>query len=343
MNHKFRPWIIGLGVTAALLGGACGSDATATRGAADSSSNSAGKEPSATQSGSSDERKEAVDPASQQVKMEEEVAKCMKTKGWEYTPMPPIELDNDQSNGGFGVVDEKYGKEHGYGIVDAFSGAAPSAGGGGGSMIITGTAGGAAPAGGAGQSKDPNGEYVESLSEGERAQYYADLFGKQASEGLATTEAGGGAISVGSGAEGGALEMGGCQGEAAKAVGFGFGGPDGQVLDPMADLENDPAIIESTEKWASCMSEKGFDAESPMKVVQEFVENTVLPAMSPAGGEGEPGDPPASGGQAPDQSVIDSLLAQEIELWTADNACQKSSGYEKAQKQVFDRLGKAGK
>jgi|JI9StandDraft_1071089.scaffolds.fasta_scaffold53987_3 hypothetical protein len=316
MRNERRVMGAAVVLAASLLTTACGDARSAASGGATTT----------TEPGASEAR-------DQMAEVENLVAACMKKKGWDYTPMPPPDLGSMEPSS-FGAVDEAYGKEHGYGLVDAFSGAT-GLGGNGSGIVVMGSAG---VGGSASAFDDPNADYVASLSETERTQYLKDLGGGAAG---AVSAAG-----VDTDSELGMLEAGpsGCLGEAMKATGMNNeSGP--IALNPGEDLANDPDVIEATAKWASCMSERGYPAESPDKVVQDFIENTIMPELNLSDPGSDPGGEPgnAEAPPAPEQSVVDALRAQEVELWTADNECQKSSGFREAQKRVLGRVAKAEK
>ena len=148
-----------------------------------------------------------ADFAARETKVQAEVAACMKTKGWDYTPM-------DLSTGGFAVamggpVSPEDRATKGYGIstgefaqtVDATS------------------------------LDDPNAQYIESLSESDREAYQYDLYGEMPEP---TGDGGGGTFVIAAGDEDPFTGNTGCFAEAQRSI--PQEGPDFAELGPALEL-----------------------------------------------------------------------------------------------------------
>ncbi len=208
------------------------------------------------------EQSSPAEQRAQQLAVEEFVAECMRAEGFEYNP-----VDWDAQFSGFADEDadlfndpDAYGEKYGYGVVhnyeqyeEPYMLGEDGEGGIGGPVF-----------------EDPNAEYVESLSEREREDYYTVLYGDQSFyEEAAVTFSTIDGASEGDVASSEAfvpppLEEQGCQGKAqAEVYGedqFGFD-PDVQARleDFFTQLQDDPEIQDAEQDWLDCMNEKASD------------------------------------------------------------------------------------
>lgn len=155
---------------------------------------------------------------------EANIAECMRSQGFEYTPVDLSGIDNLVVN--IDSESREYAEQYGFGITsnpfeesfEAFEGF-----------------------------DDPNQDYLESLSAGEAEAYQTALNGTPPDfDDPAATDF---------------FEPGGCQGEAYDDV-FRFGLVFQQFSAEFEDIEEafyaDPRIVEATEGWAACMADEGY-------------------------------------------------------------------------------------
>ncbi|WP_053388017.1 hypothetical protein [Leucobacter japonicus] len=251
----------------------------------------------------------------QNAKTEALIAECMTKEGFEYQPntnngsvMYSSETDGDEPE--WGSVE--FAEQYGYGI--------------------TSWPGGDEAMDDMEEYVDPNGTYLESLSESERDAFYETLYGPQDESALD---------------EDGSYEYdwttAGCQGAAQHEIQDEQGGSQAAYEDPQfAELfeamntvyepfygeeTNSPEVAELDQQWASCMADRGVDEfTSPNTAAQEVSEESN--ALYSGGGEDEYSEP--------DQEQLDAFKKREIEVAVADATCKKQVEYDrKLQKLTF--------
>jgi hypothetical protein len=321
MRHHRHPATV-LVFTAVVLGaavvGGCGSTKTSTTATTSAS-------PISDLFGNQDQQKE------RQRKVEAATAQCMKDKGWTYNPQ-----DVDQM---FGSSDlntpdgqAKFREKYGYGIANQPE---PGVFGGGRDFV------------------DPNGDYVQKLTEKDRNQYYSDLEGFDVTS---QQDQPTGPQTL--------ADRKGCRADGERAAGAQlYDDPKYQkVFQTLGtDYENDPRVGAAEAKWSTCMKDAGFTYSKPDKIYQELQDRmTVLQggtpgqdggfatattaaaanssdtsassgAVAPAGtiaGQGEGFTP-----KEPDPVELKKLQADELATAKADDVCTKKH-LEKVRKQV---------
>jgi hypothetical protein len=260
-----------------------------------------------------------------EAKVQEEVRRCMEAEGFDYLPMDPSRL-NVRVIGPGREDNAEFRRTKGYGITTTF-GERPAV---------------------EENSADPNGEIREAMSEEERQAYDKALFGA-----AAAGEDGGGSFSVRIGPGVGSVEPAGeapdpaqmgCFGQAQEKVGSNDKlerlGP--QLQELQERIASDPRMVRANAAWAACMSEAGFDFETP-EDIPPFLFGKVQELQQAL--DGGTSDPP--GGQdelrAPDPEQMEALLnspelaslqREELALAKADDACSESTGRRDTAKKV---------
>ena len=238
--------------------------------------------------------------AAQQVEREELIAQCMQEEGFEYTP--------DTQNGSFSTDGSEYKPEDrdwvsqwGYGAVN-YPGQDE--------MSDPGN-----------EWVDPNGEYLETLSESERTAFYEALSGPAMSEDEMS--------------EDGSFEYdwktAGCNGWANHEI----SGDDptqseefAPLIEAMSDLYTDastaPEMVKVDTAWAECMDAAGFPGFS----TQSEAQNSIYNAMNALW------EDPAVAESGPDEDAMKELSEQEIETALADLDCREETDYRDRAKAV---------
>ncbi|MBL3698588.1 hypothetical protein [Leucobacter luti] len=255
----------------------------------------------------------------QNLETEEFVAACMAKEGFEYTPNTQNagQVYNTEDMDGPEMGTEEFAKEYGYGIVN--------------SPWIEQGMGGTEE-----EYVDPNQDYVNSLSESEQTAYYETLSGPSLSEEeWAEIEASEGGYSPD-------LSEQGCYGAAQLAQQEKSGNDMEMYEDPeftdlfdsmndvwteLYDEENpNPEMTKIDQSWAACMEESGYpDFTSPM-AAQNVMYDEYNALGMPDGDEGEY--------REPSKEDSDAFAKREIEVATADFACQTKTKYQEKQMKV---------
>ena len=298
--------------TAALLG-ACGSSGGGAAARATSIEAALGLDESAI------EEREA--------KVQEEVRKCMQAEGFEYVPMDPSRL-NVKIVGPGSEDTPEFRRTKGYGITTTF---------------------GERPADDEGSS-DPNREIREAMSEEDREAYDRALFGAGAQKGVGggfSVQVGPGEHVVGDVASAPDPSEMGCFGKAQEAVGDGHRtlervGP--QLKELHQRIESDARMVRANAAWAACMSDAGFDFETPEDIPPYLFEKIQELQASLGGGDdgvsGRDGDALLG---PPDPEAMEELLAspemaalqrEELALAAADDGCSESTGRRETARKV---------
>lgn len=260
---------------------------------------------------------------------EDEIARCMRARGWEYTP----------NTSGVGTVigsdpmgDATFRAQYGYGISTQ---PPPEAFG---------------IASGADASKDPNMAFLERLSEREREQYQKDLFGPMVPE-------------SGSSANGGAVQIAGpdsssCMGQATAAVAKKHPEMSEEFFERlselMRDMEDDPAMKAAMKAWSTCMAKGSFtyatiddlmtDLSQRAQAILGTGDTGGIGVAAPVGAIGigaASGAAPTTTLNASDQSRLDALQREERALAQADYACRETTVdpvRPKLEQKVVDKL-----
>jgi hypothetical protein len=274
------------------------------------------------------------------LKVEEATALCMADEGWEYTPYDWSAVHGGTADeaGGEEQGDAAFGRTHGYGIVHGYEQFEWPY------LDAEGNYVGADEA----AAVNPNDSYTSSLSEDDLTEYYADLYGSEATPVSGEDDTG---ISA---------DDGGCQGMAALEV-YGAG----VWTDPMFyprylqlsdQLLDDPAAEDATVVWSDCMYDvdSSYDffgtADAQVLVEGRLHEAKGLErvAIDPetgqvVGGEGTEDvfgmvhEERGSYGYVGDQrrltqDQIDELQAFELQVWKADQECRDESGLDEIER-----------
>jgi hypothetical protein len=341
--------VAAVGAVLALV--SCGDDSTSTTG---NNGDSSGYEsPIADLLGF--ENQSPAEARKQQLAIEEAVAACMRAEGWEYQPVdysaqfPEGDADVDFSD------PVAFGEKHGYGIVYGYEQFTlpyleDGEGGGPGGPVF----------------EDPNADFVASLTESERDDYYASLHGQQVfGEASALEDDGATDVTIGMPT----LEEQGCYGQAQlEVVGEQpYTNPDVQerLNDYYTGIEDDPRLDDARAQWAECMNDviadlepiEGTDITRPedmynyMTAVMALAMDKQILPLDPD--TGMPiGDFDDTKGWSSTQNadgtglafvgddvvlsedVIERLRTQELDLWKDDRECQDDAELDEIRVQI---------
>jgi hypothetical protein len=233
--------------------------------------------------------------AAQQREVEESIAACMASEGFEYVPQDVGEMMMAADHPSQNLSEEEFRREYGYGIStlerEAFLG----------------------PGGGM---DDPNLAIQEQMDEPERQAYEQALYGDQMA-----FDAGADPDDVE------VAEIGGCQGEAVEEV----QGDQMQVAEELMpelmaleeQINADPRMVEAMQGWRTCLSEAGydfqerFDPQSHLFQRFEEFEQAAFEQMDPEGFE--PDDGPIEPELDPDE--LEELRQDELEIAAVEGEC----------------------
>jgi hypothetical protein len=267
----------------ALVVASCGGQAIETDGTAETESTAADGQAAATTStsGSEDEADSLADffgwptgddPAAAQAQAEEEqreieelVAVCMANEGFEYIPV-------DHFMGGFDVAfdEEEFVREQGFGITtwygneEQFFGPEEDF-------------------------VDPNAAAVEAMSDAERDAYFEALYGPpDQGEPQIDPETGEEYYEWEGFGEG-------CYGQAQEQI-YGAQQEMWDELGPLMEemwerIQADPRVAKANEGWSACMSDHGFDYQSPETMYETIFEDfqrRLDEIVGPGGGFADP-------------------------------------------------------
>ena len=218
-----------------------------------------------------------------QSRVENAIRDCMRAQGFDYTPVDP-QARQQALTGKANMTDEEFLKQFGYGISTLFG---------------RGT-----------KQSDPNDAIRKSLSAADRAAYDRALGGDNPNATFAE------ALDSGD-----FSELGGCTKQAGDAA---FGGPDvlNAVVGKLDELDQriveDQRMVKATEKWSTCMAEKGF-RYSESDAIDEDLSKRFAAIVSGA----RPGVTSAAPGTQYDRAALAALQRDEVQIATADLACEK--------------------
>jgi predicted small lipoprotein YifL len=219
-----------------------------------------------------DPEEQATRYREQEAEIQEKIRVCMAEEGFEYIPMQPT----DDAYVFTSETPEEYAAEFGFGISTWI-----------GREETTDTT--------TQEWVDPNQEIVEAMSESERTAYYEALNGtEEENAALTRTEP-----DPETGEEFEVMEGygAGCWGEAAEEV-YGTS-PDQAFYEEFSDeleamyerVQADPRMAELDAAWSACMSDQGYDYESPTvmyETVYEDFQARVDAIVGPNGGYVDP-------------------------------------------------------
>lgn len=232
---------------------------------------------------------------------EQKIAECMIGEGFEYTPP---DYSAFESIGAADFESREFAEERGFGSNPFAGGAMQEA-----FEDFT----------------DPNQEYVESLTQGEREAYQTALSGNPPDFDPSSDDEF-------------IFEPSGCQGDAYESV-FSFGQVFEQFNDEFESMEEnfaaDPRIVVAQGDWSRCMSDAGFSYASAEDARESFSDRyeTIMrsgdifempeidPDNPPEEGDTIFSGPPAIKPEA--QVELDAILEEEIDVATATWDCSE--------------------
>jgi hypothetical protein len=219
-----------------------------------------------------------------QSRVEGEIRNCMKAQGFDYVPIDPF-AQQQALTGKARQSEEDFIKDFGYGISTLF--------------------------GRGSQQADPNDKIRNGLSTADRAAYDRALYGDN--PGVTFSEA------VDSGDF---SELGGCTKQASAEV-FGGSAILSSLVSKLDELDEriaqDQRMITAQEKWADCMSQKGFRYEEPDAIDEDLTKrfrSIVGVGIRPGASKPEPGT-------SYDKAALANLQRDEVKIANADLACER--------------------
>jgi len=239
-----------------------------------------------------------------QRQVEEKIAACMIEQGFEYTPFNPGQIptfDNEVDR-----ETREYAEENGFGIATGM-----------GEMREMSDP--------TNQPPDPNREYVDSLSEGERDAYFAALFGPEFDREPELDENGEPDFEAMV-----MREPAGCQGEGNEAR-----ASQGQMMmtlmPSLMELESnfnaDTRIVALNKDWSACMAEAGFDYAEPSDIFEDVFNRMFATTAVSGSAEGSsatfgPADGPLD---AEGQAELDAVADYERSVAVANFDCSEDN------------------
>ena len=232
----------------------------------------------------------------QQNEQEKLVAACMSDEGFDYSPVDASQYSGMMSDSGEEYGTEKWVAENGYGMVQS-------------------------PEQLAAQQEedetyvDPNQDYLESLSAGERTAYNEALDGPQPSE-----------EEVADGSYVDSYEAKGCYGAAFQEVNGDQPSPEDhaalyEAMGAMYEtVQASPALVKLDAEWATCMADAGYATFTKKSEPSEFIMNEMT-ALS----EAETGV---------DDQALAALHEKELAMAMVDYTCAEELNYDEASTQV---------
>jgi hypothetical protein len=269
----------------------------------------------------------SADQRAQELQIQQEMAQCMRSEGWEYEPVDYSSQMGDMS----AEFEEQfsdpegYGEKYGYGVVRSFE-----------SQGDLGA-----------EFEDPNMDYVSSLTPDESESYYETLYGKQPE------------IADGDEFVMPSLEDQGCYGVATLAV-HGENSPmtntdmQNKINELFETSESDPQLTAAIDAWAACMRDKdpSYDWDRPEDAANSFWDRlNELQGFGSIDGQGEGGSTGAvvtetfgsgdevSGGMPEiDEADLEALRQEEISTWRDDWDCQQEAEIADVRREVEQRI-----
>ena len=245
------------------------------------------------------------------VRVQELIADCMRSDGWEYEPVDPSAASMHLDEFDRQLTDPVgYGEDHGYGVVRSYDLGLEQVG-----LVVA----------------DPNIEYVGSLDDDDRQAYDTRLYG--APDGVTSD-----------------LPLGeqGCAGSAEAQVYGDVLLLDDDVAVRLDELTGaagiDPALLAAHEVWSTCMRERDetYDWTTPDEIYASL--SAELSAARGLGAGTGVDDDPAASGTLPDvdAAAIDDLREEELQIWSDDQRCQAVADVpairRRLEQQIVDQL-----
>jgi hypothetical protein len=219
-----------------------------------------------------------------QSRVENRIRDCMKAQGFDYVPVDPF-AQQQALTGKARISDEEFTRQFGYGISTLF--------------------------GKGNQQSDPNERIRTSLSSADRAAYDRALGGDNPQVTFAE------AVDSGD-----FTELGGCTKEASEAA-FGGTAVLSSLVEKLDELDEritqDQRMVKATEKWAACMSDKGYRYEEPDEIDSDIEERF----KSIVGSGVAPGTSTPPQGASYDRAALTDLQREEVRIANADLDCEK--------------------
>ncbi|MGH2978484.1 MAG: hypothetical protein ACRDLQ_02455 [Solirubrobacterales bacterium] len=220
-----------------------------------------------------------------QSRVEGEIQDCMKAQGFDYVPVDP--LVQQQALTGKAQTEEEFIKQFGDGVSTLFD------------------------RGLGREQTDPNDRIRKSLSVADRAAYDRVLGGEN--PGATFAEA------VDSGDF---SELGGCTKQASEAE-FGGAVVVTALIGKLDELDErivqDQRMVRAAEKWAACMTEKGFPYEEPDEIEEDLTKRF----QAIVGSDVMPGATAPPGPDISyDRAALAELQREEVRIGAADLECE---------------------
>lgn len=225
-----------------------------------------------------------------QARVETDIAACMKTKGFDYTPVDPTSA-RAALTGGSNLSDEDFQKQFGYGIATLYN---------------RGT-----------QQTDPNDRIRESLSPADRRAYDQALSGGNPQQTFFVAAD-----------TGDFSQLGGCTKQATDAL-FGGSQLLTTLQRKLDELDEsivqDQRMVGAYEQWTSCMREQTGESYEDSEAVEADILRRLAAAVGPLPeGEFAPGAFASATPEGPyDAAALEEVRRLEVESSNADVACEE--------------------
>ncbi|MFC0644243.1 hypothetical protein [Cellulomonas phragmiteti] len=235
------------------------------------------------------------------MRIQESIAACMKTQGFEYVPVDPDAVPRWQNVEAVQAVGTRdYAEKYGYGLAESVLNPG---------VLLN------------DDWIDENAGIFNTLSDEARLSYLATLEGKAADP-----------VPVGEPADVLGWAERGCRGAAENDVLNAASSTDDASLQAAQDAAalaaeraaTDPATSDATLQWAQCLEDAGYSGYESVADPRSDLANQMFAIVQfPNEGSNEPP-------KVRDREALRKFADREIELAVADYECQQSSGYERA-------------
>ncbi len=288
-----------------------------------------------------DANESPAEQRAQQLAVEEAVSTCMRAEGFEYTPVDySAQFNGDEADAELFNDPEAFGAKYGYGVVHNYEQYEEP-------YLVEGEEGLGGPS-----FEDPNQEYVDSLSDTEREDYYRILHGEQNFTEPEIDENGNEVY------EAPPVEEQGCYGKGQLEV---YGGDrfqiDPEVEQRLSDFyttaQNDPEIEAAQLDWLDCMEKEqpdvlesaveGFTVTGPDSMYQLFdFKKSEAMGVIPTDYDSDDGGGSSWSSDGEPEPIpddeLEALRALELSVWKIDYQCQKDADIPGIQRRLQQRL-----
>lgn len=219
-----------------------------------------------------------------QSRIEAGISACMKTQGFEYTPIDPV-AQRAAVTGSGRLSDEDFRKQFGYGITTLYGKGTPQ--------------------------NDPNERVRASLSGADRTSYERALWGDNTGATFSQ------AVDTGDFAR-----LGGCTKQATEAVYGGtqmLATIQGKLEELDQRIVQDQRMVRAIEQWVGCMEAAGYRFSDPQDVDANLADRF----HAIVGASVETSSTASAPGATFDRAALEALQRDEVAMVAADVTCEK--------------------